>query len=123
MTGLAQKNGAVLSHLRIAAAGRPVAAQRIPRGACHLLIAIDMVAALGDDAAATYGDRTFGIPNAGLASTAAFPFHRDLALARSLMARRLPARTDGTLSETPPTAIALPRSRTPTNVPPLIPPP
>src|SRR3546814_8462737 len=32
MTGLAQKNGAVLSHLRIAAAGRPVAAQRIPRG-------------------------------------------------------------------------------------------
>src|SRR3546814_15734179 len=60
MTGLAQKNGAVLSHLRIAAAGRPVAAQRIPRGACHLLIAIDMVAALGDDAAATYGDRTFG---------------------------------------------------------------
>src|SRR3546814_4310017 len=37
MTGLAQKNGAVLSHLRIAAAGRPVAAQRIPRGACPLL--------------------------------------------------------------------------------------
>src|SRR3546814_18401303 len=95
MTGLAQKNGAVLSHLRIAAAGRPVAAQRIPRGACHLLIAIDMVAALGDDAAAPYGDRTFGIANAGLPSTAAFPLNRDPPHDGVLLARRFAARTDG----------------------------
>src|SRR3546814_3117596 len=107
MTGLAQKNGAVLSHLRIAAAGRPVAAQRIPRGACQLLIAIDMVAALGDDAAETYGDRTFGSAQAGLASTAEFQLNRDLALDGSLLARRLAARTDGNLYEIDATAMVM----------------
>src|SRR3546814_340482 len=66
-----------------------------------------MVAALGDDAAATYGDRTFGIANAGLASTAAFQFNRDLALDGSLLARRLAARTDGTLYEIDATAMVM----------------
>jgi indolepyruvate ferredoxin oxidoreductase len=48
-TGLAQKFGAVVSHLRIAPAETPPHGARIPVGATDLLIACDLVTAAGPD--------------------------------------------------------------------------
>jgi indolepyruvate ferredoxin oxidoreductase len=45
MAGLAQKGGAVMSHVRISRADRPVAAPRIAAGSADLLIAADPVVA------------------------------------------------------------------------------
>ncbi|WP_019995486.1 indolepyruvate ferredoxin oxidoreductase family protein [Aureimonas ureilytica] len=49
MAGLAQKGGAVLSHVRIARADRPVAAPRIAAGGADLLLAADSVVAASKD--------------------------------------------------------------------------
>ncbi|MBB3949056.1 indolepyruvate ferredoxin oxidoreductase family protein [Aureimonas jatrophae] len=49
MAGLAQKGGAVLSHVRIARADRPVAAPRIAAGGADLLLAADAVVAAAKD--------------------------------------------------------------------------
>ncbi|WP_061934766.1 indolepyruvate ferredoxin oxidoreductase family protein [Aureimonas sp. AU22] len=50
MAGLAQKGGAVLSHVRIARADRPVAAPRIAAGGADLLLAADSVVAASKEA-------------------------------------------------------------------------
>ncbi|WP_138472595.1 indolepyruvate ferredoxin oxidoreductase family protein [Poseidonocella sp. HB161398] len=49
MAGLAQKGGAVLSHVRIGAADRPVAAPRIAAGSADLLLGADSVVAASKD--------------------------------------------------------------------------
>jgi indolepyruvate ferredoxin oxidoreductase len=49
-TGLAQKNGAVMSHLRIAPAPEDLSVTRIPVGGANLLIGCDMVVAAGAQA-------------------------------------------------------------------------
>ena len=50
MTGLAQKNGAVVSHLRIADRAEAIHSVRISAGGAHLLLGCDMVVAAGLDA-------------------------------------------------------------------------
>lgn len=50
MTGLAQKNGAVTSHVRIAAAPECLHAVRIAAGAAHLVLGGDLVVAAAGDA-------------------------------------------------------------------------
>jgi indolepyruvate ferredoxin oxidoreductase len=45
ITGLAQKGGAVVSHIRLARRAADIAAQRIPSGCTDLLLAADMVVA------------------------------------------------------------------------------
>lgn len=50
MTGLAQKNGAVFSHLRIAEHDSPIATQRVGRGESDLLLAFDLLAAIQPEA-------------------------------------------------------------------------
>jgi indolepyruvate ferredoxin oxidoreductase len=45
ITGLAQKGGAVVSHVRLARDARNIAAQRIPAGGTDLLLATDLVVA------------------------------------------------------------------------------
>ncbi len=49
-TGLAQKNGAVTSQVRLAPAGRPIHAVRIGRGEIDLLLGMDSLVAAGRDA-------------------------------------------------------------------------
>src|SRR6185437_8902603 len=49
MTGLAQKGGAVLSHIRIAAAPEAIHASRIPAGGARLLLDCDIVVAASPD--------------------------------------------------------------------------
>lgn len=50
MTGLAQKNGAVFSHLQVAASPQALGANRLGLGEASLVLAFDLVAALADDA-------------------------------------------------------------------------
>ncbi len=49
MAGLAQKGGAVLSHIRISAEGQPVRSPRIANGGANVLIAADSVVAASKD--------------------------------------------------------------------------
>lgn len=56
MAGLAQKGGAVLSHVRIAAPGRQVAAPRIAAGGADLLLAADSVVAASKDSLSLCSD-------------------------------------------------------------------
>lgn len=73
MTGIAQKNGAVLSHVRF---GRsedgPIPVQSIGVGEAQLVIGFDMVASLSDECFRTMSDATKFIGNEHLQPTAAF---------------------------------------------------
>jgi indolepyruvate ferredoxin oxidoreductase len=76
MTGLAQKNGAVFSHVRIARDPVELCAQRLSRGEADLLLAFDLVAALEPEAAGTLAsDRTEAIVNDAVPPTVAFQFN------------------------------------------------
>jgi indolepyruvate ferredoxin oxidoreductase len=73
MTGIAQKNGAVLSHVRF---GRnedgPIPVQSIGVGEAQLVIGFDMVASLSDECFRTISSATKFIGNQHLQPTAAF---------------------------------------------------
>jgi indolepyruvate ferredoxin oxidoreductase len=89
MTGLSQKNGAVYSHLRIADRNDQIDAQRIGRGEARLVLAFDLVAAHGAEAAATLDPaRTHIIGNSRVAPTAAFQLNPDDRIDTSLIERR-----------------------------------
>jgi len=74
-TGLAQKGGAVVSHLRIAGEGRPVDASRIPDGRADVALACDLLVAMDPKAAPLLNpERTRGVLNAFVTPNAAFAF-------------------------------------------------
>jgi indolepyruvate ferredoxin oxidoreductase len=78
MTGLAQKNGAVFSHVRIADAPSDLHTQRLGRAEADVLLAFDLVAALSQESASTLSEkRTRAIANAAVTPTVAFQFDRD----------------------------------------------
>jgi len=78
MTGLAQKNGAVYSHLRIARMPATLYAQKLGKGEADLLLAFDLVAAAGNESASTLQpERTRAAVNRNVVPTAAFQFNRD----------------------------------------------
>ena len=79
MTGLAQKNGAVLSHVRIAAKAGDIHAVRIAAGEADAIIGCDMVTAGSADALAKMSKaRTRAVINAYKATTAEFTRRPDL---------------------------------------------
>ncbi len=109
MTGLAQKNGAVFSHVKIASQPGSLHSQRLGRGEADVLIAFDIVAALADEANMTLSDgRTRALVNSDITPTAAFQFNRDLSIDTTLLLSRL-NRTIGAdnVSTVNATAIAL----------------
>jgi len=77
MTGLAQKNGAVYSHIRIAQTPEEIFTPRLGRGEADVLLAFDLVAALSAEASTTVSGRTQLLANAGVTPTVAFQFDRD----------------------------------------------
>lgn len=78
MAGLAQKGGAVMSHVRISRPDRPVAAPRIAAGSADLLIAADPVVAASKEAILLCApDRTAVILNTHLAPVSDFTRQRD----------------------------------------------
>jgi len=78
-TGLAQKNGAVMSHIRIAPAPEDISAVRIAPGGANLLLGCDVVVA-SSLAALSRVERgaTRGIVNADLQPTASFVLNPDI---------------------------------------------
>jgi indolepyruvate ferredoxin oxidoreductase len=78
MAGLAQKGGAVMSHVRVSRADRPIAAPRIAAGSADLLLAADAVVAASKDCILLCGpDRTEAVVNTHLAPVSDFTRLRD----------------------------------------------
>lgn len=78
-TGLAQKNGAVLSHIQIAESPEDLHAVRIANSGADLMIACDMVVAASREALSRVSKGgTRAIVNSHLAPTAAFTLNPDL---------------------------------------------
>jgi indolepyruvate ferredoxin oxidoreductase len=94
MTGLAQKNGAVYSHVRIARSPLALHEQRIGAGQADLILAYDLVAAVGDDSFKTLmPDRTQTLANTAVSPTVAFQLARDTTIDTRLLLEKLRERT------------------------------
>jgi indolepyruvate ferredoxin oxidoreductase len=78
ISGLAQKNGAVLSHVRLAPKPEDLHAVRIGAGGADVLLACDPVVAAGPAALARVHDGTRAVINSHAAPTAAFLFKPDI---------------------------------------------
>ena len=79
MTGLSQKNGAVYSHLRLAATAERIGAQRLGAGEADLVLAFDLVSAQSAEPLLTVGQsRTRVVANTEVVPTAAFQYNPDL---------------------------------------------
>lgn len=77
MTGLAQKNGAVYSHIRIAHSPQHLHTPQIGRHEADVLLAFDLVAALASESVATLAKgRTRATVNSDVTPTSAFQFDR-----------------------------------------------
>ncbi|HEY2184996.1 MAG TPA: indolepyruvate ferredoxin oxidoreductase family protein [Xanthobacteraceae bacterium] len=89
-TGLSQKNGAVMSHVRLAQRSTPLHAVRVAAGGAGLLLGCDMVAAASREALTCVdGGATRAIVNSNVAPTAAFVMDPDLELDTATMQRAL----------------------------------
>src|SRR5689334_4401383 len=92
MTGLAQKGGAVFSHVRIGETEETIIGGRVPAASAHLLIACDLLSAAGADALALYAkDRTVALGNDDFAPTADFVTDRDIRFDADAQGARLRA--------------------------------
>ena len=80
-TGLAQKNGAVMSHVRIANSASELAGTRIPNRQTDVVVGCDLVVAASKDALQTYDlGRTKAVINDYVVPVAAFTLTPDLAM-------------------------------------------
>ena len=79
MTGLAQKGGAVFSHVRLTARPGEAVAARIGAGQAHLILGCDLVVAAGRDTLGTVAaGQTAAVVNGALVPTAAFQQQPDV---------------------------------------------
>ncbi len=79
ITGLSQKNGAVLSHVSVAPANDAMFSSRIGPAEADLVLGCDLIVAGGGEARATIRqDETKVVLNSGVTATAAFQRDRDL---------------------------------------------
>lgn len=86
VAGLAQRNGAVTSHVRIAGQADQLHASRIARGSADLLLGSDIVVSASPDALSKYRtDRTRGLVNTFVAPTSAFASQPDMNLSPEAM--------------------------------------
>jgi indolepyruvate ferredoxin oxidoreductase len=94
MTGLAQKGGAVFSHVRIGAGEDAPVGGRVPAASANVLVACDLLVAAGPEALALYAkDRTEACGNSDFQPTADLVFDRDAKFDRAAMERRIRAAT------------------------------
>ncbi|MDB5899702.1 MAG: indolepyruvate ferredoxin oxidoreductase [Ramlibacter sp.] len=92
MTGMAQKNGAVLSHVRMAPAGTAIPTQTVGVGEAGVLLAFDLIAALADDVYRTLAEGTRVVGNERVQPMASVQFNPDEKVDTTLLARRIAAR-------------------------------
>ncbi len=89
-TGLSQKNGAVMSHVRIATTPAELHAARIVPGAARLVLACDMVVATGAEAfAAMEPGVTRAVVNSAVTPTAGFVTNNEIDFQEAAMQRRV----------------------------------
>jgi indolepyruvate ferredoxin oxidoreductase len=89
-TGLAQKNGAVMSHVRLAASPEDLHAVRIAAGGANLLLGCDMVVAASPQALSRIEHGvTHAVVNSHLQPTAAFVMNGDVEFEARAMQRTL----------------------------------
>lgn len=94
-TGLAQKNGAVASHIRIASDKDVLGATRIGAGATDLLLACDLVVAASDAMLSRLSaERTMAVVNDNVAPTAAFVSDGAIDLSAAIDRHAVRQRTD-----------------------------
>jgi len=100
MTGLAQKGGAVLSHVRIARGNDQIHAVRLPVGGADLLLGCDMVVAGGREALSrTAPGQTRAVINAAEIPTAATVRNPDASFESRQLKRLIVDATGGNLAE------------------------
>lgn len=93
-TGLAQKNGSVSSHIRIATERRQIGSSRIGVGATDLLLACDLVVAGSDPILTRLSDeRTMAVVNDDVSPTAAFVSDGKINLSAALDRKAITKRT------------------------------
>ena len=80
MTGMAQKGGGVMSHVRFSADVAHIPSARLGAGQTDLLIACDLIVASGPDVAKTVRQETRVIANEDVAPTGEFQTRQDLDL-------------------------------------------
>ncbi|MDH4395043.1 MAG: indolepyruvate ferredoxin oxidoreductase family protein [Limnobacter sp.] len=94
-TGLAQKNGAVISQVRIAKHSKDIHAVRIGPGSADLLLGADLVVSAGADTLSKLAsDSTAAVVNTGEAPTAAVITDRDATLPMGMLHERVKERCD-----------------------------
>ncbi len=90
MAGLAQKGGAVMSHVRIAATPAGLHAARVPARGADLVLGCDLMVAAGADALATMAPgRTHAVLNTDVAPTGAFTQNPDWDVSTAAMQQRV----------------------------------
>ncbi|VTU23499.1 indolepyruvate ferredoxin oxidoreductase [Variovorax sp. PBL-H6] len=93
-TGLAQKNGAVLSQVRIGRSASAIQASRIGSGEADVLLGTDLVVSAGDDAIARLSSmRSAVVLNEDLTPTSAIVRQRDAELPQARMRARMQSRS------------------------------
>ncbi|HLT77896.1 MAG TPA: indolepyruvate ferredoxin oxidoreductase family protein [Ferrovibrio sp.] len=99
-TGLAQKNGAVLSHIRIAAKPDDIHAVRVAAGGANLVLGCDMVVAAGDQALEKmHRGVTRAVINTQLTPTAAFTLNTNIRYDDNAMVQAIRKASGENLSE------------------------
>jgi indolepyruvate ferredoxin oxidoreductase len=97
MAGLAQKGGAVMSHVRFAATPEGLYAARVPARRADLVLGCDLMVAAGKDALATMEQgRTHALLNTDVAPTGAFTQDPDWQVSPETMLQRVRASVQGT---------------------------
>ena len=92
VTGLAQKNGAVASHVRVARTPEELHSTRIPEGGADLALGCDIVVATGADGMQKLSPlRTQAVVNTHVAPTADFASNADLDMSSAGMESRIRA--------------------------------
>ena len=92
LTGLAQKFGAVVSHVRIGREQSDIHAVRVPAGDAHLLLGCDLVVAAGEEALAKVNQTlSYAIINDYESPTAAFTRDPDMRFPKVAMKKAIAA--------------------------------
>ena len=92
MTGFAQKNGAVLSHLRLSAGEQPISTATIGTGEAQLVLAFDLVATLTNESFRTMAAGTKVLGNDRVQPTTRVIADPNAKVDTSLLARRIEGR-------------------------------
>jgi indolepyruvate ferredoxin oxidoreductase len=108
MTGLSQKGGQVLSHVRLRASPQEVVPARIGAGEADVLLACDLVAAAQREALETIAHgKTRLVVNSDLTATADFQMSPDLRVPHEALLAQLAERSGTAPSQIPASSIAL----------------